>query len=232
LSLDVNASDTGGTSALLTPPTRTQATSSNASFHFSQPVTIPFNGFIPVPGGVEFTNNLLLSGGAADFPNVAGTYAFTVTNSSGQSTSDTSHTLDKLEVIPNPANLHTSDLSTTPVFMFTDPNPTPGVAGLQRFYQAWIYDGPTKVVIDMLPVSSTPSFAIPPGILQPGHPYFLRALSLDVDITETATVLHSRLEDRASEFLSFTPVPEPSTLLLLSSGLLGLAVVAWRRRNP
>jgi hypothetical protein len=61
---------------------------------------------------------LLLSGGAADFSKVTGTYNFTVTNTSAQSASDTGHNLDKLELIPIPTGLQTNNFSSTPVFSF------------------------------------------------------------------------------------------------------------------
>ena len=235
LQLDVNATDSGGSGALTGPGAKAQATPSNGSFPFAQPVPLPFNSFFGL-FGVEFTTNLLLSGGVTDFSKVTGTYDFTVTNTSAQSALDTSHNVDKPEVLPIPTGLHTSDLSTTPVFSFTDPNPTPGIAGLVRRYDVFVHDGITKnVILDFAlssgSFSSTPSFIIPPGLLLPGHPYFLRALSLDIDTTETITTLHPRIENRANEFLSFTPVPEPSSLFLLGSGLAALASVVWRRRR-
>jgi len=232
LQLDVNATDSGGAGALTGAGANTTATSSNGSFPFAQPVTLPFNSFFGLLG-VEFTTNLLLSGGVGDFPKVTGTYNFAVTNTSAQSTSDTSHNLDKPEVILIPTALHTNNLSTTPVFTFTDPSPTPGIDGLVRRYNFFVQDGITRNVIFDFSVTSalstTPSFLIPPGLLLPGHPYFLRAQSLDIDITETGSTLHPRFESRANEFLSFTPVPEPSNLVLFVPGLAALAGVTLRR---
>jgi hypothetical protein len=235
LQLDVTATDPGGSGALTGAGAKAQATSSNATFPFSQPVTIPFNSFFGLQG-VEFTTNLLLPGGAADFSKITGTYNFTVTNTSNQSTSDTSHNLDKPEVIPIPTGLHTNNLSTTPVFSFTDPNPTPGITDLVRRYDFFVHDGITDNVIFAFGVSTNsfstvPSFAVPAGLLLPGHPYFFRALSIDVDTTEPVTTLHPRIENRANEYLSFTPVPEPGSLFLLASGLAVLTGAAWRARH-
>ena len=173
LSLDVAATDTGGSGALTGPGAKTQATSSNGSFPFAQPVTIPFTSVFGLQG-VEFTSLLLLTEGVADFPKVTGTYNFTVTNTSAQSVSDTGHNLDKPEVIPLPTGLQTNNKSTTPVFSFTDPNPTPGIAGLARAYDFFIHDGITKDVIFDFSVatggfSPTPSFTVPNGLLLPGH---------------------------------------------------------------
>ncbi len=227
LQLDVAATDSGGTGALTGAGAKTQATSSNGTFPFAQPVIIPLNSFFSLTG-VEFTANLPLSG-AADFSKVTGTYNFSVTNTSAQTTSDTSHNLDKPEIVPIPTGLHTSNSSTTPVFSFTDPNPTPGVNGLIRLYDTFIQDGVTKDVIFQFGTSATPSFLVPSGLLLPGHPYFFRAFSDDIDTTEPVSTIHPRLENRASEYLSFTPVPEPSSLFLLGSGLAALASVVWRR---
>src|SRR5262245_18867291 len=235
LSLGVVATDTGGSGALTGSGAKTQATSSNGSFPFAQPVTMPFDSFFGLLG-VDSTSLLLLSGGAADFPKVTGTYNFTVTNTSAQSVSDTSHNLDKPEVIPIPTGLHTNNKSTTPLFSFTDPNPTPGIAGLVRDYDFFVQDGITKDVIFAFSVSTgvfsfIPSFTVPAGLLVPGHPYFLRALSVDVDTTEPVTSIHPRLENRSNEFLAFTPVPEPGSLFLLGSGLVVLTGFTWRRHR-
>lgn len=235
LQLDVAATDTGGPTALTGPGAKTQATSSNASFPFAQPVTIPVNSFFGLLG-VEFTANLLLSGGAADFSKVTGTYNFTVTNTSAQSVSDTGHNLDKPELIPIPTGLHTNNFSSTPVFSFTDPNPTPGIAGLARRYDFFIFDGITKNAIFEFASSTgtlslTPSFTVPTGLLVPNHPYFLTAASIDIDTTETSTSLHPSWESRSREFLAFTPVPEPTTLLLFGAGFVALTGVAWRQRR-
>ena len=235
LQLDVNVTDSGGSGALTGPGAGTKATSSNASFPFTQPVTIPFNGFFGLLG-VEFTANLPLSGGVADFSKVIGTYSFTVTNTSAQTASVTSHNLDKPEVIPLPTGLKTSNNSTTPVFSFTDPSPTPGIAGLARRYDFFIHDGVTNAAIFEFgaatgQLSLTPSFTVPTGLLVPGHPYFFAAASVDFDTTEPSSSINVTWESRSREFLAFTPtpVPEPTSLLLVGSCLTVLTGVAWRQ---
>src|SRR5262249_6939835 len=184
----------------------------------------------------EFTANLLLSGGAADFSKVTGTYGFTVTNTSAQTASVTSHNLDKPELIPFPTGLGTNNSSTTPVFSFTDPSPTPGITGLARRYDFFIFDGITRNAIFEFAattgnLSLTPSFTAPDGLLLPGHPYFFSAPSIDIDTAEPISSVEIRWEGRAREFLPFSPTPEPASLLLLGSGRTMLTGVAWRRRR-
>jgi len=235
LQLDIAVTDSGGSGALTGPGAGTQATSSNASFPFTQPVTVPLNSFFGLLGA-EFTANLLLSGGAADFSKVTGTYGFTVTNTSAQTASVTSHNLDKPELIPFPTGLGTNNSSTTPVFSFTDPSPTPGITGLARRYDFFIFDGITRNAIFEFAattgnLSLTPSFTAPDGLLLPGHAYFFSAPSIDIDTTEPSSSVEIRWEGRAREFLPFSPTPEPASLLLLGSGRTMLTGVAWRRRR-
>lgn len=221
LNLTVRATDPGGVPALTGPGSGATVLSSNGGFPFSNPHNVPLNAVFPIIGGAEFTALLPLTG-IGQFPNVTGTDTFTVTNTSSQSASSTSHNLDKTVVIPLPTNLAISDHSLTPVFSFTDPNPATGVMGLLRLYQMEIFDS-TKTNIYEPAAQASTIFAIPPGILQPGQIYYFRADILDIDITETAGTIHSRLEDRSMEYIQDqTAVPEPTTMLLLGSGLLGL----------
>jgi len=235
--LTLAATDPGGSGALTGAGAGTTATSSNPGFPLSQPVPVPVNSFFSLLG-VEFTANLPLSGGAADFSKFTGTYGFTVTNTMAQTASDTSHNFDKPEVIPLPTGLKTSNNSTTPVFSFTDPSPTPGIAGLARRYDFFIHDGVTNAAIFEFgaatgQLSLTPSFTVPTGLLVPGHPYFFAAASVDFDTTEPSSSINITWEGRSREYLAFTPtpVPEPTSLLLVGSALTGLTAVAWRRRH-
>jgi hypothetical protein len=222
LILDLKVTDTGGVSALTGPGSSVTAVSSNPGFPFSQPVTLNLNSSTPSTGTVEFTNGLPLTG-SSQFPAVIGTYTYTVTNTSSESTNSTTHNLDKPEIIPFPTNFAFSNQSTTPVLTFTDPNPTPGIAGLIRQYQVFIFDDTPKLIF--VTGLSTPNFTVPPGILEPGEQYFFQVRSLDIDTTEPSGTIRNRTENQAFGYASFQPtaVPEPSTLLLLFSGLIGLA---------
>ncbi len=222
LNLDVKATDPGGSIALTGAGSSDTALSGNPSFPFANPLALNLNAVFPIIGGAEFSRFPQITNTSVQFPKVTGTYTFTVTNTSSQSTNSTSHNLDKPEVIPLPLNLTFSDQSTTPVFTFTDPNPTPGTTGLVRRYQVEIFDS-TKTNIFQSAVLLNPSLTVSSGILQVGESYYFRADSLDIDTTETAGTIHSRLENRAIENTTFQPVPEPATMLLLGSGLIGLA---------
>jgi hypothetical protein len=218
LNLTVRATDSGGSGAL--SGVNQTAVSSNGSFPFLQPVDLPLNAVFPIIGGAEFTRLLPLD--SSQFSAIKGTYTFTVTNTSSQSTNSTSHNLDKTEVILLPTNLAISDHSTTPVFTFTDPDPTPNVAGVIRRYQVEIFDE-SKTNIFQSDVLLTPNLTIPSGILEAGQNYYFRADILDIDLPD-ASGIHHALEDRSMEYIQDqTAVPEPATLLLLGSGLLGLA---------
>lgn len=231
LNLTITATDTGGSGALTGPGSGVTAVSSNPGFSvlFSQPVNVPLNAVFPIIGGAEFTRLLPLNNGIGDFPNVTGTYTFTVTNTSSESISSTSHDLDKLEIIPLPTNLAFSDQTTTPVFTFSDPDPTPDLADLFRRYQVHIFDD-TKTNIFLSAFQVTPSFTVPSGILEEGRTYYFRAISMDFDQLEPGG-LHSRLENRAMAYAPFqsASVPEPGGLLLLASALIGLGAYGRRK---
>jgi hypothetical protein len=225
LNLDVIATDTGGSSALTGAGSSHTVYANNPSFPFApNPSNMSLNAVFPIIGGAEFTRfDYPLS--TSQFPNVAGTYMFTITDTSAQSATITSHTLDKMEVIPIPTNLAFTDNSITPTFTFIDPDPSPNVDGVNRRYVVDIFDDTANHTnIYESPVLLTPNFPVPDGILLPGTTYWFRAMSMDYDPLEyNPNSPNSNLENRAIAYAEFqTAVPEPSTMLLLGSGLFGL----------
>jgi hypothetical protein len=230
LNLTVRAlDDPGGYAALTGLGSSTQATASNGSFPFLQPVTYSNpNDFFPVSGGAEFTR--LLPIGGNPFSSVTGTYTYTVMNINGDIATSTTHNLDKPDVIPIPTNLAFSDHSTTPVFTFSDPDDTDGPAGLGRRYLVEIFDGTTKINIFSSDVLTEPylDFKLIDPILEAGKTYYFRAVSFDFDSTETSSSVHTRMENRAIEYATFN-VPELGTIFLLGSGLIGLAGYGRRK---
>jgi hypothetical protein len=77
----------------------------------------------------------------------------------------------------------------------------------------------------------------PPDLLiESMNPWFFQRFRLDITAGANTTLYLDGFDSAANPYNSspYSPVPEPSTLLLLSSGLIGLAggVIRFRNRTP
>ncbi|MBS3917517.1 MAG: caspase family protein [Deltaproteobacteria bacterium] len=126
----------------------------------------------------------------------SGTYKITAINNQGEKVERLSHNLNNTSPLPLPTGLKASDYSTTPMFTF---NPVPGA----DYYNYKIFDSSWKVIYDS-PISTTPNFTTPSGIIQPMQKYYLSARGLDFDFSEPYTGV-SRLERRSVKYLEFNP---------------------------
>lgn len=165
------------------------------------PVTL--TGFAAFPGEMFFIELVPIV--EADFANINGRYRYRVTDVNGQTDSLQGHNLNRMEVIPLPTNLAVSNHTTTPLFTFADPDPTPNVAGLVRVYHVWVITAELEGVFHFPPPggSPTPAIQIPPGVLCPCKSYYLRAESVDADTADAAA------ENMATAYLAFTPTDVP-----------------------
>ena len=201
LNLDVGVRDSPGVGLMVS------VVSSNSSFPFTQPVKVTTNPYIvPANALVQFTKMLPLS--SDQLPSVKGNYTFTITNSNWESVKTTSSNLDNPAVIQLPTGLTFSNHTTTPVFSFTDPNPTPCARTLVRRYRMEIFDADTLArIYNSRDNQQRPSFTVPDGILKAGWKYYFRALILDIDRSHTSGTTHSRWQNRAIEYAPFEPAP-------------------------
>lgn len=194
LLLRVDVTHPQGLQHLANPPAGASAVSNNNNFPFAQPVAL--TTFSSYSTGTYFLKLVPIA--ASDFSDIEGRYTYQVTDDQNQDDQQLSHRLNRPEVVPLPTNLAVSNHTPTPIFTFTDPNPTPGQGGLDRHYSLLIVDSQLQGVAQLTPdVPQMPVFTLPAGMLCPCEQYYLRAESLDIDSGESA------IENLATAFLPF-----------------------------
>lgn len=144
------------------------------------------------------------------------------TNTNGESSSVFTSILDKEQRLGYPSNITISDNSLTPTFSWDS------VLGAEK-YRVRIYNSSNQRIFDSWGYNGYQDFTdtfytIPGGILSEGESYRAMVIANDIDPDN----VNGGMENRSSVFYSFTPVPIPTAIFLLGSGLVGLA--GFRRK--
>ncbi|MCX7424764.1 MAG: PEP-CTERM sorting domain-containing protein [Planctomycetia bacterium] len=139
------------------------------------------------------------------------------------------NTLVKLDVVLNPTSIQ------------GNPNPSGDVSSAAQAAIDQVYSGGTTIAnLKPQPAANLPVTNQGAGFADYAIFTGINPFGLENDDVLLFNISMSRLSDGAEEiFLSGTyspsdvpvPVPEPSTLVLLVMGLLGLVCYAWRRRS-
>lgn len=214
LLVDVVVNDTSGVSDLPSSITLTQSGATTIIVPNSGP------GF---PSGEEY---FLFS---QPYGGQTGVYNVNVTTVANGTFTFTTHALDNTIELSTPIGLTFSNNGTTPIFSFDT------VLGANEYGYAIFPQNPVNGNPIYAPgacLSPTPSFLVPNGILVPGETYYFRAIASSCDFSSTTEAYQNEWDSRSIAYSSaFSPVPEPSSLVLMSSALPTLLGFAWLRQR-
>ena len=172
-------------------------------------------------------------------PSVTGFWIITATDAAGSVRGfPPTNVIANPELIPLVLNLHASGPLLTPHLTWTLPDltgldVTREVVRVRDLLHAFpggiipdtIFDSPSLA-------PTTTSYNIPAGVLKPGGSYALEVM-LDNIVTPPTAGLSAFVQNRSETFLfPYATTPEASALVLLVSGLAGLAGIAWGRHRP
>ena len=183
--------------------------------------TLPLANTGTSPFGSFFSGALPFS------PALTGPWTVTLTDASGPVSAPT-NAIPNPEIIPFVSNILVSGPGLAPHVAWTLPDLTGLFVQAESFR---VYDVATKIDLMEFALASpaVDSFDVPIGLLQAGKSYsFDILLSNFARSTPTSTpFLQNRSETFSASFT--TPVPEPTSLLLVGSTLTVLTGVAWRQ---
>jgi hypothetical protein len=171
-------------------------------------------------------------------PSVTGSWFITATDAAGTVSAPPTNAIANPELIPLVLNLHASGPLLTPHLTWTLPPNLTGLGVTREVVRVrdLLHAFPGGTIPDTIFDSpslapTTTSYDIPTGVLTPGGSYAFEVM-LDNIVTPPTAGLPAFLQNRSETFLfPYATTPEASALVLLVSGLAGLAGITWRRHR-